>query len=274
MTFLVRPLRYMNAMPDNHNPGLRTTERALDLLELVASSPERLKVRDAAHELGLNLSTTYHQVNTLVRRQYLDRDPAGYLRLGVSVEYLGQAYASLGDWWAGLQHIVEGLSIETGETAYLSTLERTGVVVRTIVEPQRAVRVAGAFPGFVGREHARASGQAVLAFMTHDRLDDYLRHRADADEQIDIDQLRRSLARVRRDGYAFDDQKFAEEVCCFGAPVFDAADAVVGAIAVSVPSHRAVSAHDRIALAVKASAESASRLISSPESSVREASRR
>jgi DNA-binding IclR family transcriptional regulator len=49
---------------------LKTVERALDVLEMVAQSDEALQIKDIADKLDHNLSSTYHTVNTLLTRQY------------------------------------------------------------------------------------------------------------------------------------------------------------------------------------------------------------
>ena len=54
----------------------------------------------------------------------------------------------------------------------------------------------------------------------------------------DPDELRRSLARIRAEGYAFDDLEFAPDMRCVALPVFENGGEVPGGIAISGPASR------------------------------------
>jgi DNA-binding IclR family transcriptional regulator len=54
----------------------------------------------------------------------------------------------------------------------------------------------------------------------------------------DPDEFRRSLARIRADGYAFDDLEFAADMRCMALPVFENGGEVPGGIAISGPASR------------------------------------
>ena len=57
--------------------------------------------------------------------------------------------------------------------------------------------------------------------------------------------LRRSLARIRAEGYAFDDLEFAPDMRCVAVPVFENGGEVPGGIAISGPASRFD--HDKLA---------------------------
>src|SRR5690606_6223951 len=54
----------------------------------------------------------------------------------------------------------------------------------------------------------------------------------------DPDELEAELARIRQRGYATDPREVYEEVCCVGAPLFDATGRMVAALSISGPSER------------------------------------
>src|SRR5688572_16565426 len=102
--------------------GLKTVDRALSVLEIVATAPAPLPVRKVATALGHNVSSTYHLVNTLISRGYLAKDGAGELRMGARV---GTLYASLtrsSDLARQMRPILDRLAAECEETVYLTHL--------------------------------------------------------------------------------------------------------------------------------------------------------
>ena len=50
---------------------LQTAERALGFLEALANAGEPLRVKDVSAQLGVNLTTAYHLLNTLQGRDYV-----------------------------------------------------------------------------------------------------------------------------------------------------------------------------------------------------------
>ena len=61
---------------------LQTLDRGLALLEWVAANPGNATVRQAAEALGVNMTTCYHLVDTLIARGYLVRTGYGHLGVG------------------------------------------------------------------------------------------------------------------------------------------------------------------------------------------------
>src|SRR4029079_7569680 len=83
------------------------------------------------------------------------------------------------------------------------------------------VRVSGLHLGYSGATHARASGKVLLTFSGPTALDEYLEHHALTNPSTTPKALRAVIERTRRDGYAVDEEEFAEGVSCVAAPVTD-----------------------------------------------------
>lgn len=244
---------------------LQTVERALAFLEVVAQAPKPLALKEVAEQLGLNITTGYHLLNTLVSAGYVVRDADSTLRIGSRVALLYQGMMRRFVVGRDLHPIIEDLTARTQETAYLTTFSGDGVVVQTFVEAPHAVRVSGLYVGFSGAEHKRASGKAVLAF-----LDEGARSRllnrclaSEPEEQrvATMEALERELAVVRRKGWALDNQQFHDAVCCVGAPYFSADGSVAGSIAVSAPATRFNGVRGKLAGAVCDAARTASEVL-------------
>lgn len=221
---------------------LQTVERALSFLETVAGAERALRVKEVAHELGLNITTCYHLLNTLQSRGYISRSGDGTLRVGGRIAALYQGLQRGLAVGRDLHAAVEQLSVGTGETAYLSRYTGEAVVIQYVVEATQAVRVTGLQAGFSGSEHVRASGKAVLAFLPDDARSAVL-SRSMADKTVreysaTVRELGVELDQVRQQGWALDDEQFQDGVCCVAAPYFSSDGSVVGSLAVSAPAAR------------------------------------
>jgi IclR family transcriptional regulator, acetate operon repressor len=221
---------------------LRTPLRALAFLEAVAQAPRPPKLKDVISQLGLNITTGYHILNTLQQAGYLVRDADATLRIGGRVGILYQGLLRHLDLGRDLHPIVAQLAQATEETAYLCSLSSSGVVVHTLVEGTQAVRVSALYVGFSGSEHIRASGKAVLAFMPAPEraalLTQCMAEMTVREQAVRLATLNSEFGRIRADGWALDDQQFQDSVCCVAAPYFSSDGKVSGSIAVSVPAAR------------------------------------
>lgn len=243
---------------------LQTVERAFRFLETIALSSERLTVKDISRALGLNLTTCYHLFNTLQQTGYATRERDGTLRIGSRISVLNAAFRRQFSTARDLLPLVESLSKELQETAYLSRLTREGLVVQLQVEAEQALRVAGHGVGFVGQEHLRASGKAVMAFMATEAQERLLSSLlADKSKTAAAGTRRRLKAEfdeIRLRGWALDREEYQAGVCCVGAPFFGADDSVCGSIGVSLPAARYQVMHAEVSAAVLRTAAELSRM--------------
>jgi IclR family acetate operon transcriptional repressor len=221
---------------------LQTATRALAFLEYVAQSPEPPQLKEVAAALEINITTCYHLFNTLHQAGYLVRVSDGSLRIGGRAAVLYNGLVRNFALGRDLHPVVEELSAETNETAYVTSLSGDGVVIQAVVEGKQAVRVTGLYVGFSGSEHMRASGKAVLAHLPDaarsEILDNALRALNAKERKEILANLHGELAEVRSRGWAFDDRYFADTVCCVSAPFFSSAGDVAGSLAVSMPAER------------------------------------
>ncbi|HLI01930.1 MAG TPA: IclR family transcriptional regulator [Acidimicrobiales bacterium] len=265
-----RPARKVGFVPtpgESSNSGttLQTVERALAFLEAVAEAPSPPQLRDVAQAIGLKVTTSYHLLNTLRRAGYVTRRADGSLRIGPRAAVL---YNGLMRHLAGqedLRPVIERLSAETLETAYLTRLTESGVVVQMVVEGLHAVRVSGLYVGFSGSEHERASGKAVLAHMgDEDRVQLLAKSTASMDpmarRQLSAS-LPRELEQIRQEGCALDEERFQKGASCVAAPYFHADGRIAGSVAVSVPCDRFTQARDSLTAAVQTAAAAVSQAL-------------
>lgn len=241
----------MKSISDSDNSGqlLKTVDRALTVLELLADSDSPLTVKELAEAAGLNVTTAYHIVNTLLARRYVTR-VNGLVSLGPSTAYLAASFERHLVVDPNVQQQVDRVAQVTRETTYLGLWLAGRLVLSSLSEGSQAIRVSGLYVGFSGQEYRRASGRSVLAFLAPRELERYLEsvsHEADFEE---ITNLPRVLDGIRHSGYALEMGEFTPGVACAAAPILDVKGRPLGALTVSAPVDRFQASVDSIVSAV------------------------
>jgi DNA-binding IclR family transcriptional regulator len=135
------------------------------------------------------------------------------------------------------QEPLRALWTELNECVYLGVLHENRILYLIHHEGGREIRSGGGRMGGRYCLHADGAGKVLAAF-----ADDALRERllSDGLERLtplthaDRKSFMAEMARVRRQGFAIDREEYIQGVICFGAPVFDYAGRVAGAICCSV----------------------------------------
>jgi IclR family acetate operon transcriptional repressor len=217
---------------------VRSVARAMRLINIVAEGPQQgLSLSDLARSLGASKSTTLALARTLTAAGVL-RDSRPGPRYG-----LGTALIRLGDITRGQLPLGDICRPVLSELADLTKLT-SRVAIWDDGYPVFIERVDG--PGSVRfhtplgqREvpHASAAGKAMLATMTADQVRAICAasgmQRRTTHTITDIDSLLASLATVRANGFAVDDEEDAEGIFCVGAVFFGHDGSCAGAVSVT-----------------------------------------
>ena len=246
------------------NDLIKSVQRALTIMSLLAQNPRGLAPKQIALKSTLNISTCYHLLNTLVHEGYVVKDPDTRLFcLSGKVAYTAFEHSSPAQLVKQLSTHVHSLQEATQETTYLSIWDGQDIVLSAIAEAPQAVRVRSLTLGFLHANHASALGKSILAHLSELQVDNYFeRHELPAytsNTITSVSVLKQYLKSVHQMGYTVDDEEYMPEVHCFGAPIFDAHDQIIAAIAISMPASRAAKNRDGFIASVKKSAEAASR---------------
>lgn len=227
-------------MGDEELEGLRSVNRALRALELIAEAGE-LGVTELGRRLGVHKATASRLAATLARRGLIERDPVsdGY-RLGFGlIRLAGAAMAGL-DLVSSARPVLEELAGQTQETVTLGVLSGDEVVSIDQVTGTRSI-VSVSWVGKRTSLHTTSTGKVLLAGMSEAELDRRMAaglERATPRTVTDPEELRAQLAEVRRRGWAQTLEELEEGLNAVAAPVRRADGEVVGALSVSGPAFR------------------------------------
>lgn len=221
---------------------IRALDRGIRILSLLADGRPRT-LADLSDQAGLNSSTTFRLLATLVGHNYVTRDAdSGKYALGLSCLDLARSYQEGDVIRRSALPILQALRDDTMETVHLAVLDGMQVLY---LDKQPGLRAIGLMASHVGARfpaHCTGLGKALLAYTDPDLVRAHfdrvgLRRYTDT-TILTVDALLQDLERVRRRGYALDHGEHEPEVRCVAAPIFSARGALLAALSVAGPASR------------------------------------
>lgn len=215
---------------------IQSLARGLKILEMLATARDGVSITELAENLDVDKGSASRLVQTLAKYGYAEKDMnTQRYRLGPHVVKLSQrllAQMSLRDEAKPFLH---KLVDSTNECAHLAILARGQAFYLDQVESSATLRV-NADIGTLAPLHCTALGKALLAFGNASVPVELHAHTPRT--IVDPELLQTHMERVRRQGYALDDEEYTIGVRCAAAPVYDISGKVVGAIGISGPANR------------------------------------
>jgi DNA-binding IclR family transcriptional regulator len=193
-------------------------------MDIIGSEPG-LTVKQMARRLGLNPTTAYHLVRTLVYEGYLIRDDLGNYTMGpaVSDRFRDLVRALRGP--ASTAHALRRAVVESGYSHYLARFVGGRVCVTAVAEGPHSPWLEDLVPGFDDGAHATALGKALLAMLEPHRRERYLKEsgmRKFTDETLtDPVVFEADLAAGRKRGMQIETGQFRPGVACAAVAVVE-----------------------------------------------------
>lgn len=230
----------MSQEPARETQSVQALERGLAVLQVFDREHPALTLSEVARLADVTRATARRILLTLERLGHVKSDGRQF-SLTPRVLSLGWAYLSSLDLWDLAQPLMRELTAQVGESTSAATLDGTDVVYVARVPTQRimsiTIQVGTRLPA-----HATSMGRVLLAGLEPDELTAFFDA---ADMQaftertiVDPDRLRRTLAEVREQGWAFVDQELERGVRSIAAPIRDSDGRVLAALNVGASASR------------------------------------
>ncbi|MCR6487516.1 IclR family transcriptional regulator [Amycolatopsis sp. OK19-0408] len=217
----------------NASPATRgAVEKTLEVLATLAGPGGPHRLADLAQACDLPKPSVHRMLQSFTDAGYALG--AGNGRYTAGPRLLGLSAAAL----AGLKParpVLADLQRRSGHTVHYAVRHGDRAVYVEKLEPEQAYRL-NTRPGGEVPLYCTAVGRAILSRLPESEVDAVLAAplaARTAKALTDPAAIRRELATVDSAGYVVDDEQFEAHVRCLGAPVLDAAGAVVGAVSVS-----------------------------------------
>ena len=219
---------------------ISSLEKGLKALEAIVEHGG-LTVTEAANKLELNRASAHRFITTLRDLGYVRKNQHNTYEATFKLLELGMMQANQFEIRRLAKPVMRDLAAEFDETVNLGVLDHGQVIYLDKVESREILRMDSGV-GTTCSPCSTALGKAMVAFLPEDELAEYLeklelvahtRHTITAP-----DRLAAELAKIRKRGYAVDNEELALDLYCIGAPIFDFSGYPSYAMSLSGPVRR------------------------------------
>ena len=218
--------------------GLRSVERAVEVLNILAEHPSGLSMADLSRTSAVPMTTLHRLLGVLRAASLVAETAAGRYVVGSGTVVLARAFLDGLDLREAARPAMAEVVARTSETCHLGILASVHIVYIEKIDSPHPVRmysrVGGTNPAL-----STAIGRAILAYSPATVVDEVVEgSRRLFGDGVPVQDVHAVLEDVRRNGYSTDLQDNELGICCVGAPVFDHGGRVVAGISLSTPASR------------------------------------
>ncbi|OKO83518.1 transcriptional regulator [Bradyrhizobium sp. NAS80.1] len=217
--------------------GVQSVDRALSIIETLAEDDEGYRLSDLAVRTGLSASTVHRLLATLESRRFVQFDRAeSKWHVGVRSFTVGASFARRRNFSAQAIPYLRKLRDLTRETANLAVVDDEFIIVLTRLESREIMRSLTKVGGRVAMVTSGV-GKAVLATYSDEDVGAVIRHhgmpRLTEKSLVRPSDLFKELEKIRKQGYALDDEEACMGLRCIAAVVYNDCAEPLAAISVS-----------------------------------------
>jgi len=229
------------AKTDAGSVSVGVISKVLRILEALQGSSGGLGLKAICDRTGIHKSTAHRFLKHLERERYLLRTEAGAYLIGPRLSQL----SARGNQEATLQAVARPILWElwksTQETVNLAVLDQRTALYVDVIESPHEFRLSSRV-GTRRSVHVTALGKTLVAFLPREAqetiLDSIVFQAATPRTIGNLVQFRQELEKVRRQGYAVDDEEAVQGARCVSAPILNSAGEPIAAVSVSGPVTR------------------------------------
>ncbi len=216
--------------------------RALHVMEFVANSERSVSLTEIMQAVNLPKPTVFRILTTLEEAGMLQREPDAKRYVpGGRLSNLAANVLLHSPYRSARRAILEELVEKLGETCNLTIPNGAYVMYLERVESSWPLRISF-HAGSKVPLYASASGKIFLA-NSQKRLRDRLLTSAPLiahtkNTLTTLRALEEEFAKIRRNGYALDDEEYLPGICCISVPIINDQERIVAAVSAHGPTSR------------------------------------
>lgn len=218
---------------------VQVLDRALDIIEQLASVETGLGIAELAQRTGLPKSTVHRILSTFTDRQYIEknRDTSVY-SLGQKFVEIASIYLNNINLKTEAEPLMHELATAFGATCYLAVFDNNEVMYLERVEPFNNLRI---YTQIGKREplHCTALGKVLLSGLKPevclDTVSQLTLRQYTPNTITSRETLLQAVDEVRDWGYALDRNEHDIAVSCLAVPIYDYTGNIMAAMSISGP---------------------------------------
>ena len=215
-------------------------EKGIKILETIIEHGE-LTVTQAANQLDINRASAHRFITTLRDLGYVRKNQHGSYEATFKMLEMGMKQADKFEIRRLAKPTMRDLAAEFDETVNLGLLDNGQVVYLDKVESRELLRMDSGV-GTTCHPYATALGKAMIAFLPEDERQSLITEvelrPITVNTITEPGRLDKELAKIRKNGYAVDNEELALDLYCIAAPIFDFNGYPSYAMSISGPTRR------------------------------------
>jgi DNA-binding IclR family transcriptional regulator len=221
---------------------LQTIQKAGELLALYDREHTEWGVREVAEKLKMAKSSTHDLMSSLAKQGFLSKTEGNRYRLGWRLVTLSEVLLATTELRQEAHPVMEELVARYQETIHLAVLDDTQAVYVDKLEGRQAVRVELTSLGARLYAHCSALGKVLLAYSPEEEVRRIIKTAGlpsfTPNTITDEEELQQTLAKIRKQEFAYDLEEIMPDLCCVSAPIYNHLGKVIAAISMSIPAYR------------------------------------
>lgn len=215
---------------------LVSIEKCLSIIDLLSNSPDGLRLSEISNALSLPSSSVHHILSTLLPYNFVNQDPTSKkYALGYRFLEIGRRILDHFDVRNVARDHLQRLHDLCGQTIHLAVLRNKKVIYIDKVSAPVGLSLS-TYVGFATDPHAAAGGKVLLSELPENEIKkifpDGTLKKYGRNTITSISDLLEELGKIRRQGYALDDEEYYQGVRCIAAPI-RAGGKVVAALSIT-----------------------------------------
>lgn len=199
-------------------------------------------VREVAAKLKIAKSSAHDLMSSLAKLGFLNKTEDNRYRLGWRLVTLSETLLATTELRKEAHPVMEDLAAEFQETIHLAVLDDTQAVYVDKLEGRQAVRVELTSLGARLYAHCSALGKVLLAYSSDEEVKRIVQTvglpRFTDNTITDENELLQNLAKIQKQGCAYDLEEILPDLCCVAAPIYNHTGQAIAAISMSIPAYR------------------------------------
>jgi IclR family pca regulon transcriptional regulator len=218
----------------------KTLEKGLIILDLFDRDHQHRGLSEISRLTGINKTSTYRLVNTLVQMGYLRKSINNKsLRLGPRAFVLGHHFFHGFDIFQSVKPIIDKTFLEQKISIDSAILH--GRTLISLYRREMPNLIYFRLPLIMEELYARAMGKAILAKLDPAELSKILEEiqikKLTPSTVLDKKEILKDIELTRNRGYSINNEEYVEGLICIGAPLMNFREkTVVGAVSLDFPT--------------------------------------
>ena len=226
----------------NETNLVQSVDRALRIIEFLAENPTGAGITEISKSLGLSKGTVHRLISTLKERDFAYQSSNTELyRLSYKILYLYNCISNNIDMFKVSRPIIRKFADKVDATVHLATLDekRSNIVYIDRIEPMNSQKpfVMSSRVGKKAPCYCTAAGKMLLSQYSDDEIRDIMKgeeYKTYTDKTIkNIDEFLEEIHKVRKQGYALDENEYDHGIVCISIPIYNSNDKIDFAMSVT-----------------------------------------